>query len=39
MKLNAGPREVQISCPVILSKGVEISVSTKKFPSASAFIV
>jgi hypothetical protein len=38
MQLNDGPLEAQISCPIILSKGVEISISTKKFTSTSAFI-
>jgi hypothetical protein len=38
MQLNVGPLEAQISCHTILSKGVEISISNKKFTSTSAFI-
>jgi len=38
MQLNVGPLEGQISCRTILRKGVEISISNKKFTSTSAFI-
>jgi hypothetical protein len=38
VQLSDGLLEVQISCPIILSKGVEISISTKNFTSTSAFI-
>jgi len=38
MQLNDGSLEAQFSCPIILSKGAEVSISTKKFTSTSAFI-
>jgi len=38
MQLNDGSLEAQISCPTILSKGAEVSISTKKINSTSAFV-
>jgi hypothetical protein len=38
MQLNDGSLEAQISSHIILSKGVEISISTKKFTYISALI-